>query len=108
MGLISLCFSLCSLPMFPLPMLATEPLNQTFLLSKWFDKILSKTLIWSANRDLLLPRGSTLELKTGGELFLNVQTAKQIWRANMANSTIASTVMQDYCNFMFGRASTIL
>ncbi|ERN17992.1 hypothetical protein AMTR_s00046p00137150 [Amborella trichopoda] len=40
-----------------------------------------------------------LELKTGGELFLN-DHAGQIGRANMANSTTASTAMQDNGKFM--------
>ncbi|KAL4027386.1 G-type lectin S-receptor-like serine/threonine-protein kinase RLK1 [Cucumis melo var. makuwa] len=79
--------------------------SKGFLLAIWFDKIDEKTVVWSANRDNLVPKGSTVRFTTGGQLVLNDPEGNHIWTA-AANSTgntsrsVSYAAMLDSGNFV--------
>lgn len=54
--------------------------DQGFLLAIWFNKIPERTIVWSANRDNLVQRGSKVELTGDGQLILRDSSGKEIWR----------------------------
>ncbi|KAK0603495.1 hypothetical protein LWI29_005573 [Acer saccharum] len=82
--------------------------DQGFLLAIWFDKIPEKTIVWSANRDELVQRGSKVELTADGPLVLRDATGRQIW--NIApGGEVAYGAMLDTGNFVLaGRDSVNL
>ncbi|PRQ35226.1 putative protein kinase RLK-Pelle-SD-2b family [Rosa chinensis] len=80
-----------------------------FLLAIWFDKIPEKTIVWSANRDSLVPQGSKVELTSGGRFVLNDAKGSQIWSANSSSTAISYAAMLDTGNFVLAnRNSTYL
>lgn len=54
--------------------------DRGFLLAIWFNKIPERTIVWSANRDNLVQRGSKVELTGDGQLILRDSSGKEIWR----------------------------
>ncbi|KAL4612068.1 hypothetical protein ACB092_08G172100 [Castanea dentata] len=72
-----------------------------FLLSIWFDKIPEKTIIWSANGNSLVQRGSKVELTTGGQLVLSDTNMLQVWAADVAASGVNYVSMLNTGNFVF-------
>ncbi|CAK9314166.1 unnamed protein product [Citrullus colocynthis] len=80
-----------------------------FLLAIWFDKIDEKTVVWSANRDKLVPKGSTIQLTTAGQLVLNDPGGNQIWTASSSGSTnpsVSYTAMPDTGNFVLAATNS--
>ncbi|CAK7339236.1 unnamed protein product [Dovyalis caffra] len=57
-----------------------------FLLAIWFNKIPEKTIVWSANRNSLMQRGTKVKLTEDVRLVLNDRKGKQIWCADTAGS----------------------
>ncbi|KAE8649501.1 G-type lectin S-receptor-like serine/threonine-protein kinase LECRK3 [Cucumis sativus] len=79
--------------------------TNTFLLAIWFDKIDDKTVLWSANRDNLAPKGSTFQFTSGGQLVLNDPGGNQIWTATASSSgntnrSVSYAAMLDSGNFV--------
>ncbi|XP_022937630.1 G-type lectin S-receptor-like serine/threonine-protein kinase LECRK3 [Cucurbita moschata] len=78
--------------------------NHGFLLAIWFNKIPERTVVWSANRNELVPHGSTVQLTSPGQLLLkNSRTGNQVWSANSPsdNRTLVSyAAMLDTGNFV--------
>ncbi|PRQ35242.1 putative protein kinase RLK-Pelle-SD-2b family [Rosa chinensis] len=80
-----------------------------FLLAIWFDKIPQKTIVWSANRDSLVPQGSKVELTSGGQFVLNDAEGIQIWDADSFSTEVSHAAMLDTGNFVLAnRNSTYL
>ncbi|KAM1753114.1 hypothetical protein ACFX12_005740 [Malus domestica] len=77
-----------------------------FLLAIWFDEIPNKTIVWSANRDNLVPKGSKVELTVDGEFILNDATGKRIWSTQSAGSGVAYASMLDTGNFVLANRSS--
>ncbi|OMO68956.1 hypothetical protein CCACVL1_19744 [Corchorus capsularis] len=73
-----------------------------FLLAIWFNKIPEKTIVWSANRNEPVQRGSKVELTKNGQLVLIDQTGKQISTAFSAITGVSYAAMLDTGNFMLG------
>ncbi|KAM7273755.1 hypothetical protein ACFE04_028419 [Oxalis oulophora] len=73
--------------------------NDGFLLAIWFNKISEKTVVWSANRDDLVQKGSKLDLTTDGQLVLYDPHHAQIWSAP-AGSGVSYAAMLDTGNFV--------
>ena len=71
-----------------------------FLLAIWFNKIPEKTIIWSANCDNLVQRGSKVHLTSDGEFMLNDPTGKQIWKADPLCPGVSHAAMLDTGNFV--------
>ncbi|XP_050371526.1 G-type lectin S-receptor-like serine/threonine-protein kinase LECRK2 [Argentina anserina] len=71
-----------------------------FLLGIWFDKIPEKTIVWSANRDSLVPQGSKVELTSDGQFVLNDAKGNQIWSADVYNTGVYYAAMLDSGNFV--------
>ncbi|KAJ6340943.1 hypothetical protein OIU78_009172 [Salix suchowensis] len=78
-----------------------------FLLAIWFNKIPEKTIVWSANRNNLAPRGDEVKLMEDGQLVLNDRKGKQIWRADTAGSRVAYAAMLDTGNFVLARHDSV-
>ncbi|KAJ9139727.1 hypothetical protein P3X46_030434 [Hevea brasiliensis] len=74
--------------------------NGCFLLAIWFDRIPEKTIVWSANRNNPVKRGSNVMLTEDGRLVLNDQNGKSIWRADTAGRRPAFAAMLDNGNFV--------
>ncbi|KAK8552762.1 hypothetical protein V6N13_121146 [Hibiscus sabdariffa] len=74
--------------------------NDGFLLAIWFDKMPEKTIVWSANRNHLVQRGSKAELTTDGRLVLWDQRGRQIWAAVSANPGASHATMLDTGNLV--------
>ncbi|KAM5582573.1 hypothetical protein ABKV19_002809 [Rosa sericea] len=80
-----------------------------FLLAIWFDTIPEKTIVWSANRDSLVPQGSKVELTSGGQFVLNDAKGSQIWSADSSSTGVFYAAMLDTGNFVLAnRNSTYL
>ncbi|KAK2641340.1 hypothetical protein Ddye_023103 [Dipteronia dyeriana] len=83
--------------------------EQGFLLAIWFDKIPEKTIVWSANRNELVQRGSKVELTADGPLVLRDASGRQIWNTPPGGEEVAYGAMLDTGNFVLaGRDSVIL
>ncbi|GMI90364.1 hypothetical protein like AT5G24080 [Hibiscus trionum] len=74
--------------------------NDGFLLAIWFGKIPEKTIVWSANRNDLVQKGSKVELTTDGRLVLWDQRGRQIWAAVSANPGVSHAAMLDTGNLV--------
>ncbi|CAK7356308.1 unnamed protein product [Dovyalis caffra] len=72
--------------------------SNLFLLSIWFNKIPARTIVWQANGNNPLPRGSKVEL-TASNLVLMDPKGLPIWQANPA-TTVISAAMLDTGNFV--------
>ncbi|TQD89850.1 hypothetical protein C1H46_024616 [Malus baccata] len=83
-----------------------EVAKDGFLLAIWFDEIPNKTIVWSANRDNLVPKGSKVELTVDGEFILNDATGKRIWYTQSAGSGVAYASMLDTGNFVLANRSS--
>ncbi|KAM5582577.1 G-type lectin S-receptor-like serine/threonine-protein kinase LECRK3 [Rosa sericea] len=80
-----------------------------FLLAIWFYKIPERTIVWSANRDSLVPQGSKVELTSGGRFVLNDAKGSQIWSADSSSTGVSYAAMLDTGNFVLAnRNSTYL
>ncbi|KAB5565148.1 hypothetical protein DKX38_005202 [Salix brachista] len=73
----------------------------TYLLAIWFNNIPERTIVWSANRNNLAQRGSTVQLTADGQLVLNNQSGTRIWtRPELGGSGAAYAAMLDTGNFV--------
>lgn len=71
-----------------------------FLLAIWFNKVPERTIVWSANGDNLVQKGSTVELTSAGQFRLNdIATGKQIWVAS-SYAGVVYAAMLDTGNFV--------
>ncbi|CAK7339230.1 unnamed protein product [Dovyalis caffra] len=77
------------------------------LLAIWFNKIPEKTIVWSANRNSIMQRGTKVKLTEDGRLVLNDRKGKQIWCADTTGSRVAYTAMLDTENFMLARHDSV-
>ncbi|XP_017982184.1 PREDICTED: G-type lectin S-receptor-like serine/threonine-protein kinase LECRK3 [Theobroma cacao] len=73
--------------------------NGDFILAIWFNQIPEKTIVWSANRNKLVQRGSTVRLTEQGWLVLIDQTGRQIWSA-YGGTEVAYAAMLNTGNFI--------
>ncbi|CAN1158016.1 G-type lectin S-receptor-like serine/threonine-protein kinase LECRK3, partial [Linum perenne] len=78
-----------------------------FLVAIVFDKMPERTVIWSANRNNLVPRGSTVQLNSGGLLILADPSGRQLWTPIQTPASYAA--MLDTGNFVLaaGRSFNI-
>ncbi|KAK7825897.1 g-type lectin s-receptor-like serine/threonine-protein kinase lecrk1 [Quercus suber] len=74
-----------------------------FLLAIWLEKIPEKTIIWSANGNSLVQRGSKVELTIGGQLVLYDSNIQQVWAADVAASGVNYASMLNTGNFVLAR-----
>lgn len=74
--------------------------NGCFLLAIWFDMIPEKTIIWSANRNNPVKRGSKVTLTGDGRLVLNDRNSKFIWEADTAGRRPHFAAMLDNGNLV--------
>ncbi|XP_017641116.2 LOW QUALITY PROTEIN: G-type lectin S-receptor-like serine/threonine-protein kinase LECRK3 [Gossypium arboreum] len=80
-----------------------------FLLSIWFDKIPEKTVVWSANRNDPVEKGSIVELTTGGNLVVKDQKGRQIWSSISADTGVSYAALLDTGNLVLAsQDNTIL
>ncbi|KAG2671304.1 hypothetical protein I3760_14G128100 [Carya illinoinensis] len=81
--------------------------NGGYLLAIWFNKIPEKTIVWAANRNNLVPRGSKVQLTTDGQFVLNDPKGKEIWGADMARSGVAYAAMLDSGNLVLATQNSV-
>ncbi|KAG7948015.1 hypothetical protein I3843_14G124600 [Carya illinoinensis] len=81
--------------------------NGGYLLAIWFSQIPEKTIVWAANRNNLVPRGSKVELTTDGQFVLNDPEGKEIWRANITRSGVAYAAMLDSGNLVLATQNSV-
>jgi hypothetical protein len=74
-----------------------------YLVGIWFDKILERTLVWSANRDDPAHKGSTVKLSLTGQLLLTYSNGTDVIIYNGTSTNSAS--MQDDGNFVLRNRS---
>ncbi|XP_058075534.1 G-type lectin S-receptor-like serine/threonine-protein kinase LECRK3 [Magnolia sinica] len=85
------------------------PEKNLFLLAIWFDQIPEKTIVWSANGDNLVQKGSRVELTTNGRLVLNDHQGEEIWWTESNNGGIVvSAAMLDTGNFVLMSMDSIV
>ncbi|XP_002513435.3 G-type lectin S-receptor-like serine/threonine-protein kinase LECRK3 [Ricinus communis] len=78
-----------------------------YLLAIWFNEVPEKTIVWSANRNNLVGRGSKVQLTTDGRLVLNDQSNRQLWSANSAADGVSYAAMLDTGNFVLADKDSI-
>ncbi|KAK7858679.1 hypothetical protein CFP56_010423 [Quercus suber] len=66
-------------------------------------KLPEKTIIWSANGNSLVQRGSKVELTIGGQLVLYDTNVQQVWATDVAASGVNYASMLDTGNFVLAR-----
>ncbi|CAL1409476.1 unnamed protein product [Linum trigynum] len=76
-----------------------------YLLAVVLDKIPERTVVWSANRNNLAPRGSKVELTTGGRLVLTDPSGRQIWTPDTGERAASHGAMLDTGNFVLAAAA---
>ena len=82
-----------------------ETNTSLFLLAVWFDKIPSKTVVWTANGDTPVTKQSQAELTPDGQLSLkDLAAGREIWNANVNTAAYAS--MLDTGTFILSSADT--
>ncbi|PRQ35218.1 putative protein kinase RLK-Pelle-SD-2b family transcription factor WD40-like family [Rosa chinensis] len=82
--------------------------NDGFLLAIWFNKIPERTIVWSANGNSLVQRGSTVELTSDGQLLLiDIATGKEISVASSAGTGVTHAAMLDSGNFVLANQNSI-
>ena len=74
-----------------------------FLLAILLEKIPEKTIVWSANGNSLVQRGSKVELTIGGQLVLYDTNIQQVWAAVVAASGVNYASMLNTGNFVLAR-----
>ncbi|KAG6630024.1 hypothetical protein CIPAW_14G126200, partial [Carya illinoinensis] len=79
--------------------------NGGYLLAIWFSKIPEKTIVWAANRNNLVPRGSKVQLTTDGQFVLNDPKGKEIWGA--VHSGVAHAAMLDSGNLVLATQNSV-
>ena len=67
-----------------------------FLLAIWLEEIPEKTVIWSANGNSLVQRGSKVQLIIGGQLVLYDTNIQQVWAADVAASGVNYASMSQH------------
>ncbi|XP_034222793.1 G-type lectin S-receptor-like serine/threonine-protein kinase LECRK1 [Prunus dulcis] len=82
--------------------------RNSFLLAIWFNKIPERTIVWSANGNNLVAKGSKVELTADGQFRLNdAAIGKQIWVADFAGTGVSYAAMLDTGNFVLANRSSI-
>ncbi|XP_058070909.1 G-type lectin S-receptor-like serine/threonine-protein kinase LECRK3 [Magnolia sinica] len=76
------------------------PNRNLFLLAIWFNKLPEKTLVWSADRNTPVQKGSKVELTEDGRLILNDHRGEEIWKAEVVSGIVTSAAMLDNGNFV--------
>ncbi|CAK7339224.1 unnamed protein product [Dovyalis caffra] len=76
-----------------------------FLLAIWFNKIPERTIVWSANRNDLVRRGSRVQVTTDGQLVLSDQSGRRIRIADSVENGVAYAAMLDTGNFVLASQS---
>ncbi|KAB5565161.1 hypothetical protein DKX38_005215 [Salix brachista] len=72
-----------------------------YLLAIWFIKIPERIIVWSADRNKLVQRGSTVQLTADGQLVLKDQSGTRIWTSlYLGGRGAAYGAMLDTGNFM--------
>ena len=79
-----------------------------YLLAIWSNKLPEKTIVWSANGDNLVPRGSKVELTKDGKFVLNDPAGLEIWKVNFVSSGVAYADMLDTGNFVLASQDSSL
>jgi len=75
--------------------------NKLFLLGIWYVKIQTDSIIWYANGDNPVPKGSTLVLNDSHGLMLTNPQGLEIWRSSYFSlGRIARGLMKDNGNFL--------
>ncbi|CAI0555665.1 unnamed protein product [Linum tenue] len=83
--------------------------GNSFLLAIWFNKIPQRTVVWSANRNELVPEGSTIKLTKDGNLILADPSGRLVWNPNSVGSGVSYGALLDTGNFVLaGRNSAVL
>ena len=77
-----------------------------FLLAIWFNKIPERTIVWSANRNSLVPQGSKVELTSDGQFVLNDARGNQIWYADSSRTGVSHAAMLDTGNFVLANQNS--
>ena len=62
-----------------------------------------QTIIWSANGNSLVQRGSKVELPTSGQLVLSYTNLQQVWAVDVAASGVNYVSMPNTGNFVLAR-----
>ncbi|CAN0902019.1 G-type lectin S-receptor-like serine/threonine-protein kinase LECRK3 [Linum grandiflorum] len=79
-----------------------------FLVAIVFDKMSERTIVWSANRNNLVPSGSTVQLTSDGGLVLADPSGREIW-SPIETAAASYAAMLDTGNFVLaGRDSSTL
>ncbi|KAI3984304.1 hypothetical protein MKX01_011258 [Papaver californicum] len=73
--------------------------DNRFLLAIWFDKVPDKTVVWFADGDIEIPKGSKVELTTDGRFILNDPQGKLLWSAGQVSGATYAAML-DSGNFI--------
>ncbi|XP_024159208.2 G-type lectin S-receptor-like serine/threonine-protein kinase LECRK3 [Rosa chinensis] len=85
-----------------------EVSSNGFLLAIWFNKIAERTIVWSANANNLLQKGSKVVLNADGQLLLNdAATSKQLLLADSVGREVAYAAMLDTGNFVLANQNSM-
>ncbi|CAI0450285.1 unnamed protein product [Linum tenue] len=83
--------------------------GNSFLLAIWFNRIPQRTVVWSANRNELVPDGSTIKLTEDGNLILADPSGRPVWNPNSVGSGVSYGALLDTGNFVLAdRNATVL
>ncbi|XP_030447747.1 G-type lectin S-receptor-like serine/threonine-protein kinase LECRK3 [Syzygium oleosum] len=74
--------------------------ERLFLLSIWYNKIPSKTVVWFANGDRPAPENSKLELTSNLGLVLTDPQGEELWKSENILGSVSRAVVNDTGNFV--------
>ncbi|XP_030447759.1 G-type lectin S-receptor-like serine/threonine-protein kinase LECRK3 [Syzygium oleosum] len=74
--------------------------GEVFLLSIWYNKIPSRTIVWFANGNRPAPENSKLELTSDLGLVLTDPRGERLWISENIVGTVSHATMNDTSNFL--------
>ncbi|KAF2319349.1 hypothetical protein GH714_014956 [Hevea brasiliensis] len=81
--------------------------QSSFLLAIWYDKIPEKTVVWTANGQNPVLKGSIVELTKDGQFKLNNPQGHVIWKADMNSTEVAYAAMLDTGNLVLANRNCL-
>ncbi|KAF8021128.1 hypothetical protein BT93_G1531 [Corymbia citriodora subsp. variegata] len=74
--------------------------ERLFLLSIWYNKIPSRTVVWFVNGDRPAPENSRLELISNVGLVLTDPQSEELWRSEKSLGEVSRAIFNDTGNFV--------
>ncbi|KAI4373692.1 hypothetical protein MLD38_011790 [Melastoma candidum] len=84
-----------------------QMIGSAFLLAVWFERIPDKTVVWSANGNKLVPRGSKAQLTKDGRFVVDTPKSEEILSFSQPGAAFVYASLQDTGNLVLGNSDHV-